>query len=127
MRNFRDRDTIIRRFLFFRPSLACLRTVECGYALTACFAPGDRHLMVGLKDGKMLIVDIASGDILEEIAAHSKELWSVILYPDMVSVMGSVNQTIRFFIYSKAIKCLIERCCYRRWRWYCKVLEFRAR
>lgn len=72
--------------LWNRPSLACLRTVECGYALTACFAPGDRHLIVGLKDGKMLIMDIASGDILEEIPAHSKELWSVTLFPDMVSV-----------------------------------------
>lgn len=46
--------------------------------------PGDRHLIVGLKDGKMLIVDVASSDILEEIPAHSKELWSVTLFPDLV-------------------------------------------
>lgn len=32
----------------------------------------------------MLIVDVASGDILEEIPAHSKELWSVTLFPDLV-------------------------------------------
>lgn len=32
----------------------------------------------------MLIIDIASGDILEEISAHSKELWSVTLLPDKV-------------------------------------------
>lgn len=64
--------------------MACLRTVQCGYALTVTFVPGDRHLIVGLKDGKMLIIDIASGDILEEVAAHSKELWSVTLFPDLV-------------------------------------------
>lgn len=67
-----------------RPTLACLRTVTCGYALTMTFVPGDRHLIVGMKDGKMLIVDIASGEILEEIPAHSKEVWSVTLFPDMV-------------------------------------------
>lgn len=64
--------------------MACLRTVQCGYALTVTFVPGDRHLIVGLKDGKMLIIDIASGDILEEVVAHSKELWSVTLFPDLV-------------------------------------------
>lgn len=68
-----------------RPTLACLRTVQCNYALTAIFVPGDRHLIVGLKDGTMLIIDIASSDILEEIPAHSKELWSVTLYPDKVT------------------------------------------
>ncbi|XP_046466507.1 WD repeat-containing protein 3 [Neodiprion pinetum] len=84
--------------LWNRPSLACLRTVECGYALTACFAPGDRHLIVGLKDGKMLIIDIAAGDILEEIPAHSKELWSVVLYPDMRGVAsGGGDGTVKFW------------------------------
>jgi len=68
----------------FRPTLACLRTVQCDYALTITFVPGDRHLIVGLKNGKMLIIDIASGDILEEVSAHSKELWSVTLFPDLV-------------------------------------------
>jgi len=55
--------------------------------LTVTFVPGDRHLIVGLKDGKMLIIDIASGDILEEVAAHSKELWSVTLLPDLVKYL----------------------------------------
>jgi U3 small nucleolar RNA-associated protein 12 len=40
--------------------------------------------MVGLKNGHMLIVDIASGDVLEDVAAHDKELWSVCLLPDQV-------------------------------------------
>lgn len=71
--------------------MACLRTVECGYALTATFVPGDRHLIVGLKDGKMLIVDIASGDILEEVPAHTKELWSVTLFPDLVNSNNNKN------------------------------------
>lgn len=84
--------------LWNRPTLACLRTVACGYALTMTFVPGDRHLIVGMKDGKMLIVDIASGDILEEISAHSKELWSITLFPDMKGVAsGGGDQTVKFW------------------------------
>lgn len=68
-----------------RPSLACLRTVETtGYVLSVCFVPGDRHVMAGLKNGHMLIVDIASGDVLEDVPAHDKELWSICLMPDQV-------------------------------------------
>ncbi|GAB1867885.1 WD repeat-containing protein 3 [Camponotus japonicus] len=84
--------------LWNRPTLACLRTVQCGYALTVTFVPGDRHLIVGLKDGKMLIIDIASGDILEEVPAHSKELWSVTLFPDLKGVAsGGGDQTVKFW------------------------------
>jgi len=68
--------------------------VHCGYALTITFVPGDRHLIVGLKDGKMLIIDIASGDILEEVSAHSKELWSVTLFPNLVIFRDKNIQTI---------------------------------
>ncbi|KAG7200923.1 hypothetical protein KM043_003284 [Ampulex compressa] len=84
--------------LWNRPSLACLRTVECGYALTITFVPGDRHLIVGLKDGKMLIIDISSGDILEDVPAHSKELWSVTLFHDMKGVAsGGGDCTVKFW------------------------------
>lgn len=84
--------------LWNRPTLACLRTVQCGYALTATFVPGDRHLIIGLKDGKMLIVDIASGDVLEEVPAHSKELWSVTLFPDKKGVAsGGGDRTVKFW------------------------------
>jgi len=54
--------------------------------LSACFVPGDRHVLLGTKEGKLVLVDIASGDILEEVPAHSKELWSVSLYPDQVRI-----------------------------------------
>ncbi|KAL0112869.1 hypothetical protein PUN28_012250 [Cardiocondyla obscurior] len=84
--------------LWNRPTLSCLRTVQCGYALTVTFVPGDRHLIVGLKDGKMIIIDIASGDILEEVSAHSKELWSVTLFPDLKGVAsGGGDQTVKFW------------------------------
>lgn len=84
--------------LWNRQSLACIRTVECGYALTATFVPGDRHLIVGMRDGKMLIVDINSGDILEQIPAHSAQLRSVILLPNLKGVAsGGGDKTVKFW------------------------------
>jgi U3 small nucleolar RNA-associated protein 12 len=47
--------------------------------------------MVGLKNGHMLIVDIASGDVLEDIPAHDNELWSIYLMPDQVLCVVSYN------------------------------------
>lgn len=88
----------------------------CGYALTVTFVPGDRHLIVGLKDGKMLIIDIASGDILEEVSAHSKELWSVTLFPDLVIFQEKYSDIYQSFINLKFINMFvqIERSC-QRW------------
>lgn len=54
------------------------------YVLSTIFVPGDRHVLAGLKDGKLLIIDVASGDILEEIPAHTKEVWSLCLQVDLV-------------------------------------------
>ncbi|XP_057338104.1 WD repeat-containing protein 3 [Microplitis mediator] len=84
--------------LWNRPSLTCLRTVECGYALALTFVPGDRHLIVGMKDGKILIVDIASGDMIESFQAHEQELWSIVLFPNMKGVAsGSADKTVKFW------------------------------
>lgn len=49
------------------------------------FVPGDRHVLAGLNDGRLLIIDIAAGDVLEEIPAHAKDLRSITLTPDLVS------------------------------------------
>ncbi|XP_012276684.1 WD repeat-containing protein 3 [Orussus abietinus] len=84
--------------LWNRSTLSCLRTVECGYVLTLTFVPGDRHLIVGLKSGSMLIIDINSGDILEEISAHNHELWSIALFPNMRGVAsGGGDKTVKIW------------------------------
>lgn len=83
--------------LWNRPSLACLRTVETGYGLCSCFAPGDRHLLVGMKDGQLLIIDIAAGEVLEAVPAHTKELWSVCLTPDSLGCVTGGDNTVKFW------------------------------
>ncbi|XP_065226210.1 WD repeat-containing protein 3 [Planococcus citri] len=67
-----------------RTSLSCLRTVDTDYVLSVCFVPGDRYVLAGLKNGSLLIVDISSGDIIETIEAHQKELWSVSILPSKI-------------------------------------------
>lgn len=65
--------------------MQCLRTIETGYSLSICFVPGDRHALVGMKDGHLLVVDLSVGDILEKLPAHTSEVWSVIQTHDQVS------------------------------------------
>ncbi|XP_046392675.1 WD repeat-containing protein 3 [Ischnura elegans] len=95
--------------LWNRPSLSCLRTVtgedtksgkvsSIGYVLSACFVPGDRHAIIGMRDGRLLIADIGAGDILEEIPAHSKEVWSICLTHDEKGcISGGGDSTVRFW------------------------------
>ncbi|GJQ79396.1 hypothetical protein Trydic_g16255 [Trypoxylus dichotomus] len=81
-----------------RTSQACLRTVKTGYVLSLIFIPGDRHVLAGLKNGTLLIIDIAAGDILEEIPAHTTELWSICLHPNMRGcVTGGGDNTLKFW------------------------------
>ncbi|VEN48491.1 unnamed protein product [Callosobruchus maculatus] len=84
--------------LWNRSSQACLRTVQTGYVVSISFVPGDRHLLAGLKDGKLLIIDISVGDILEEIPAHEGELWSICLTPDLRGcATGGGDKTVKFW------------------------------
>lgn len=66
--------------LWNRESMRSVQTIsDTGYALCCCFAPGDRHVLIGRMDGVLVIADIVSGEILEEIPAHSAEMWSMAL------------------------------------------------
>lgn len=66
-----------------RGSQNCIRTMACDYALAILFATGDRNLIVATKTGKLQIFDIAAGRLLEEIAAHEGEAWTVTMSPDL--------------------------------------------
>lgn len=59
----------------------CLRTFKCGYAVCAAFLPGDALIVVGTKEGKLELFDLASAQLMEEIDAHPDgELWSLHLH-----------------------------------------------
>lgn len=79
-------------------SLTCIRTVEIGYSLTCLFVPGDRYVLVGLKTGELSIVDTVSGEVLETISAHEKELWSICLMTDQKGcITAGGDSTVKFW------------------------------
>jgi U3 small nucleolar RNA-associated protein 12 len=54
-----------------------VRTVETEHVTTLAYVRGDRQALIGTKTGKLLLVDIASADILEEKEAHEGEIWQI--------------------------------------------------
>ncbi len=52
-------------------SMTCVRSLACGYGTCCAFGPGNRHAIVGTKTGALQVFDVATGDMIEEIAeAH---------------------------------------------------------
>ncbi len=81
-----------------RGSQNCIRTMPCDYALSILFAPGDRNVIVATKTGKLQIFDIAAGRLLEEIAAHEGEAWTVAMSPDLRGVAsGGADKSVKFW------------------------------
>ncbi|KAJ9651311.1 beta transducin [Neophaeococcomyces mojaviensis] len=77
---------------------SCLRTLDCGYALCATFLPGDKIVVIGTREGKLEIFDIASSNLLDTIDAHERDIWSLHVNPDGKSlVTGSADKTAKFW------------------------------
>lgn len=81
-----------------RSTLQCIRTMPCEYALCSFFVPGDRQVVIGTKTGNMQLYDLASGNLLETIAAHDGALWSMSLSPDQRGfVTGGADKAVKFW------------------------------
>ena len=77
---------------------ACLRTLDCGYALCCKFLPSDKVVVVGTKQGELELYDISSSDLLERIQAHGGSIWSLAIQPDgNVLVSGSADSSVKFW------------------------------
>ena len=77
---------------------SCIRTLDCGYALCLSFLPGDKIVIVGTRDGKLEIFDVASSYLMTTIDAHEKDVWSMQVSPDGKSlVTGSADKTAKFW------------------------------
>ena len=96
---------------------ACIRTMDCPYAICSLFLPGDRQvsasvdinsqwspygcglqIAVGTKAGEVLLYDIASSTLIETIKAHSSTVWSMHLRPDeQLLVTGSADKDVKFW------------------------------
>ncbi|KAI0375739.1 WD-repeat-containing protein [Pilatotrama ljubarskyi] len=81
---------------------ACIRTMDCGYAICSTFLPGDRQVAVGTKSGEILIYDIASSSLVDTIQAHSGTVWSMHVRPDEQGlVSGSADKDVKFWEFEK--------------------------
>ncbi|XP_076850458.1 WD repeat-containing protein 3 [Brachyhypopomus gauderio] len=81
-----------------RATLQVVRTMECEYALCSMFVPGDRQIIIGTKSGNIQIFELASGSLLESVAAHQGALWSVCLSPDQRGIVtGGADKTVKFW------------------------------
>lgn len=82
-----------------KKSLNCIRTVETSSPVQClCVLPGDRHILAGLDDGKLLVIDIAAGDIIESISAHLKDLKSIYMLPDELGcITGGGDSTVKLW------------------------------
>ncbi|KAM5126578.1 WD repeat-containing protein 3-like, partial [Mantella aurantiaca] len=81
-----------------RSTLQCIRTMMCEYALSSLFVPGDRHVIVGTKSGKLQLFDLSSGSELDTIQAHDGALWSIAVSPDQRGfVTGGADKAVKFW------------------------------
>jgi U3 small nucleolar RNA-associated protein 12 len=54
---------------------ACMRTMEAGYGLCALFAPGNKHVVVGTKEGRVEVFDVGAAERVASIEAHEGAIW----------------------------------------------------
>ena len=77
---------------------SCLRTLECGYALSCSFLPGDKIVVVGTKSGELELFDIASSALIERFQGHDGSIWTLQVHPDGQSIVtGSADKTAKFW------------------------------
>ncbi|KAJ3314266.1 hypothetical protein HDV04_000632 [Boothiomyces sp. JEL0838] len=76
----------------------CIQTLESGYALCSAFLPGGKHLIVGTKQGELLLYELSSSSLIETIQAHDGPIWGMQILPDKQGmVTGSQDKTVKFF------------------------------
>ncbi|KAK3268664.1 Dip2/Utp12 protein [Cymbomonas tetramitiformis] len=79
---------------------ACLRTMESGYGLCGLFVPGNRHLVVGTKEGKLELFDLGSSTRTLVEDAHEGAVWSLTPLSDGSGfISGSADKDVKFWEY----------------------------
>ena len=79
-------------------TLSVIRTIQSGYGLCVAYAPGDRHIVVGTKAGKLEFYDLQAARLVESIDAHTAPIWSIQLYPDGTGfVTASADKKLKFW------------------------------
>ncbi|KAL7568733.1 hypothetical protein ACA910_021726 [Epithemia clementina (nom. ined.)] len=76
------------------------------YGLCTLFLPGNGHVVIGTREGHLLIIDIASGDVVfAEASAHDGAIWAIDIKGPSSSVdsssvsviTGSADKSVKFW------------------------------
>ena len=85
-------------------SLAPAVKGEACYGLCSAFLPGNTHLVLGTREGHLLVLDIAAGDVVfAEENAHNGAIWSIDVrrptpqQSSLAIVTGSADKTVKFW------------------------------
>ncbi|KAF1314370.1 Wd repeat-containing protein 3, partial [Globisporangium splendens] len=83
-------------------SMQCIRTLsdDVNLALSAVFAPGNMHVVVGTKTGQLMLFDLNSGECIwrEESAHNGSAVWSIDVRPDGKGIVtGGADQHVNFW------------------------------
>jgi U3 small nucleolar RNA-associated protein 12 len=77
---------------------------ESCYGLCSAFLPGNTHLVLGTREGHLLVLDIASGEVVfAEENAHKGAIWSIDIrrptpqQSSLAVVTGSADKTVKFW------------------------------
>lgn len=74
------------------------------YGLCATFLPGNTHVVVGTREGHLIIIDVAAGEVVyTEERAHDSAIWSIDLRRQasddapVTLVTGSADKKVKFW------------------------------
>lgn len=85
-------------------SFQCIRSCNTGYGVSIVFAPGNRFIVVGTREGQLQVVDCSSGDLVSSTEAHQGALWSLSVHPDGKSlVSGGADHIVRFWDFGVSV------------------------
>ncbi|OBZ89555.1 WD repeat-containing protein 3 [Choanephora cucurbitarum] len=77
---------------------ACIRSIECGFAICSAFLPGNKHILIGTKTGELELYDIGSSSLVESVKAHDGPVYSMQVRPDKRGfVTGSADKDVKFW------------------------------
>ncbi|TIA86921.1 hypothetical protein E3P81_04111 [Wallemia ichthyophaga] len=77
---------------------ACLRTIDCGYAISVAFLPGNRSIVIGTKSGNLQLYDLISSTQIADVDAHDNTIYAIDIAPSKTSlVTASGDKDVKFW------------------------------
>ena len=92
------------------PKRSCIQSLSptvngaACYGLCSTFLPGNTHLCLGTREGHLVVIDVAAGEVVYvEEEAHDGAIWSIDIrrptnqQPSLAIVTGSADKMVKFW------------------------------